>query len=189
MNLIERLGNWQRFHKTRSRALGAAIEALILEGGLPLGTALPAERIFAAQLGVSRTLVISAYATLREAGWLTSRQGSATRIAKLPPGHVAATHKPKTTPNPMSASITVNDAVIDLSIACAVPDAAWLTLPHDGAVMEGYLKFSYPKAGNSKYLLGSTEEYMAIYPDTKQLKNILENPYQLDRAAQIPLGF
>ena len=64
-----------------------------------------------------------------------------------------------------------------------------VTLPHDGAVMEGYLKFSYPKAGNSKYLLGSTEEYMAIYPDTKQLKNILENPYQLDRAAQIPLGF
>ena len=64
-----------------------------------------------------------------------------------------------------------------------------VTLPHDGAVMEGYLKFSYPKAGNSKYLLGSTEEYMAIYPDTKQLKNILENPYQLGRAAQIPLGF
>ena len=64
-----------------------------------------------------------------------------------------------------------------------------VTLPHDGAVMEGYLKFSYPKAGNSKYLLGSTEEYMAIYPDNKQLKNILENPYQLDRAAQIPLGF
>ena len=64
-----------------------------------------------------------------------------------------------------------------------------VTLPHDGAVMEGYLKFSYPKAGNSKYLLGSTGEYMAIYPDTKQLKNILENPYQLDRAAQIPLGF
>jgi hypothetical protein len=64
-----------------------------------------------------------------------------------------------------------------------------VTLPHDGSVMEGYLKFSYPKAGNSKYLLGSTEEYMAIYPDTKQLKNILENPYQLGRAAQIPLGF
>jgi hypothetical protein len=64
-----------------------------------------------------------------------------------------------------------------------------VTLPHDGAVMEGYLKFSYPKAGNSKYLLGSTGEYMAIYPDAKQLENILKNPYQLNRAAQIPLGF
>ncbi len=64
-----------------------------------------------------------------------------------------------------------------------------VTLPHDGAVMEGYLKFSYPKAGNSKYLLGSTEEYMVIYPDTKQLENILENPCQLGRAAQIPLEF
>ena len=64
-----------------------------------------------------------------------------------------------------------------------------VTLPHDGAVMEGYLKFSYPKAGNFKYLLGSTEEYMAIYPDAMQLEYILENPYQLDRAAQIPLGF
>ena len=64
-----------------------------------------------------------------------------------------------------------------------------VTLPHDGAVMEGYLKFSYPKVGNSNYLLGSTEEYMAIYPDAKQLKNILEKPYQLGRAAQIPLEF
>ena len=64
-----------------------------------------------------------------------------------------------------------------------------VTLPHGDAVMEGYLKFSYPKAGNSKYLLGSTEEYMVIYPDTKQLKNILENPYQLSRAAQMSLGF
>ena len=64
-----------------------------------------------------------------------------------------------------------------------------VTLPHDRAVMEGYLKFLYPNAGNSKYLLGSTEEYMAIYPDAKQLKNILEKPYQLGRAAQIPLGF
>jgi hypothetical protein len=62
------------------------------------------------------------------------------------------------------------------------------TLPHDRAVMEGYLKFSYPKTGNSKYLLGSTGEYMAIYPDAKQLENILQNPYQLGRAAQIPLG-
>jgi hypothetical protein len=64
-----------------------------------------------------------------------------------------------------------------------------VTLPHDSAVMEGYLKFLYPKVGNSKYLLGSTEEYMAIYPDAKQLKNILEKPYQLGRVAQIPLGF
>jgi hypothetical protein len=64
-----------------------------------------------------------------------------------------------------------------------------VTLPHDGAVMEGYLKFSYPKVAKSKYLLGSTGEYMAIYPDANKLKNILENPYQLGRAAQIPLGF
>ena len=64
-----------------------------------------------------------------------------------------------------------------------------VTLPHDDAVMEGYLKFSYPKVAKSKYLLGSTGEYMAIYPDAKQLKNILEKPYQLGRAAQIPLGF
>lgn len=59
----------------------------------------------------------------------------------------------------------------------------------DGAVMEGYLKFSYPKAAKSKYLLGSTGKYMAIYPDNKQLKNILENPCQLHRTAQMPLRF
>ena len=64
-----------------------------------------------------------------------------------------------------------------------------VTLPHDDAVMEGYLKFSYPKVAKTKYLLGSTGEYMAIYPDAKQLKNILEKPYQLGRASQIPLGF
>ena len=64
-----------------------------------------------------------------------------------------------------------------------------VTLPYDDAVMEGYLKFSYPKVAKSKYLLGSTGEYMVIYPDAKQLKSILENPYQAGRAAQIPLGF
>jgi hypothetical protein len=30
---------------------------------------------------------------------------------------------------------------------------------------------------------------MAIYPDAKQLKNILEKPYHLGRAALIPLEF
>jgi DNA-binding transcriptional MocR family regulator len=64
-------------------ALADRVRLLILDGRIPLGTRIPAERDLAAQLGVSRTTVTAAYAELRVAGYLESTRGSGS-VARLP---------------------------------------------------------------------------------------------------------
>lgn len=51
-------------------------------GRLPAGSALPSTRILAAQLGLSRGVVVEAYEQLVAEGYLNSRPGSATRVAR-----------------------------------------------------------------------------------------------------------
>ncbi|HYD80463.1 MAG TPA: PLP-dependent aminotransferase family protein [Paucimonas sp.] len=140
-NLMERLGDWRRFGGVRSRALAAALEALILEGDLPAGTRLPPERRFADRLGVSRTLVVAAYTALRDAGWIASRQGSGSYVAKGPPGYAAATRRRQSMRNPMALRPGAGGAVIDLSLAAAMPDPAWL---HLSPAARGEILTEYP---------------------------------------------
>jgi DNA-binding transcriptional MocR family regulator len=64
-------------------ALADRIRLLILDGRVPLGTRIPAERDLAAQLGLSRTTVSAGYRQLREAGYLSSVRGSGS-LARLP---------------------------------------------------------------------------------------------------------
>jgi DNA-binding transcriptional MocR family regulator len=65
------------------QALADRIRLLIIDGRVSTTTRLPAERELAAQLGVSRTTVTTAYAELRNAGYLTSTRGSGS-VARLP---------------------------------------------------------------------------------------------------------
>jgi GntR family transcriptional regulator/MocR family aminotransferase len=68
-----------------AEALHHQIEASIRErirtGALPAGVALPATRTLAADLGVSRGVVVEAYAQLVAEGYLTSRSGGYTQVA------------------------------------------------------------------------------------------------------------
>ncbi len=64
-------------------ALADRIRLLVLDGRIPLGTRLPAERELASHLGLSRTTVSAAYAELRESGYLESVRGSGS-TARLP---------------------------------------------------------------------------------------------------------
>ncbi|MET4164773.1 MULTISPECIES: PLP-dependent aminotransferase family protein [Gordonia] len=66
---------------TRRRALTEALRSAILENRLPPGTALPPYRSLAADLGLARGTVSAVYSELIAEGWLTARQGSATRVA------------------------------------------------------------------------------------------------------------
>ena len=71
------LGQWRRQGSRRGAAdLAAGIRMLVLDGRLPAGTGLPAERELAGALGVSRTMVGSAWQSLRTAGLVVSRQGA-----------------------------------------------------------------------------------------------------------------
>jgi DNA-binding transcriptional MocR family regulator len=77
---IQAIENWAAgkgpLHKRLAQALGSGIE----KGEIPAGTRLPAERALARALAISRSTVVAAYATLREQGWVESRQGSGTWV-------------------------------------------------------------------------------------------------------------
>lgn len=68
----------------------------IRSGRLPAGERLPSSRALAAELGISRGLVLECYTQLQAEGFLSSRSGSATRVAanalsqSTPPARPAA---------------------------------------------------------------------------------------------------
>lgn len=86
--LARDLGRWQPDEVRRSagrrpayRALADAVRLLVSDGRIPLGVALPSERDLAVALDLSRTTITSAYAVLRDDGYLVSRQGSRSTVA------------------------------------------------------------------------------------------------------------
>ncbi|GAA2753302.1 PLP-dependent aminotransferase family protein [Amnibacterium kyonggiense] len=78
--LARLLTGW-RGEGTSARALAERIGVLLEDGRLAAGRRLPAERVLAAELGVSRTTVTAAYGLLRERGRLVSVQGSGSALA------------------------------------------------------------------------------------------------------------
>ena len=64
--------------------LASALRTAIRSGRLPSGAALPASRVLAADLGVSRWTVTQAYGQLVTEGYLAGRTGSATRVRWSP---------------------------------------------------------------------------------------------------------
>lgn len=93
--------------------LAARVAELVTEGRLPVGVRLPSERELTASLGVSRTTVARAYATLRDEGFLRSRQGSGS-VTVLPPGRG---HRG----DHLLAPVDAGEGVIDLTCAAAAP--------------------------------------------------------------------
>ena len=75
-------------HLDSARPLGRQIEAevrrLIRSGGLAAGDALPSTRALAADLELSRGVIVSAYAQLTAEGYLVTRRGAAPVVAALP---------------------------------------------------------------------------------------------------------
>ncbi|QKG19575.1 PLP-dependent aminotransferase family protein [Actinomadura verrucosospora] len=69
----------------RRDALERALRDAIRTGRLAPGAAVPSTRALAAQLGVSRGTVTAAYDQLIAEGYLTARQGAATRVAEIRP--------------------------------------------------------------------------------------------------------
>jgi GntR family transcriptional regulator / MocR family aminotransferase len=87
--------------RSRSEPLRAQLERelrdAIRSGRLAPGERLPSSRSLAAELGISRGLVLECYSQLQAEGFLTSRTGSATRVAAgafTPPEPPLATATP-----------------------------------------------------------------------------------------------
>ncbi|ADD40792.1 PLP-dependent aminotransferase family protein [Stackebrandtia nassauensis] len=82
-----------------ARDIAAQLRAAIRSGRLAAGTRLPSSRELAADLSVSRGVVVEAYEQLIAEGFLISRQGSGTRVAAIARPSEPAT-PPAATPPP-----------------------------------------------------------------------------------------
>jgi GntR family transcriptional regulator / MocR family aminotransferase len=106
-------------HVPLHRQIETSIREAIRAGRLPRGASLPASRMLAADLGVSRGVVVEAYQQLTAEGYLASRSGGYTQVAAGPATPAAA---PPVAGAPRPA--------IDLSYGRAdvssFPRAAWL---------------------------------------------------------------
>jgi GntR family transcriptional regulator / MocR family aminotransferase len=101
------------------RQIATSIREAIRSGRLPRGSSVPPSRLLAADLGVSRGVVVEAYQQLAAEGYLTSRAGGYTRVAAGPPPPAAALPRPRE-PGP---AIDLSYGRADVS---SFPRAAWL---------------------------------------------------------------
>ena len=93
--------------------LATTLRALVLDGRVPLGARLPAERELASALGLSRTTITAAYRLLRRDGYLASRRGAGT-FTTFPDEPASAV--------PWLA-LEADESTIDLTVAAPRPSA------------------------------------------------------------------
>src|SRR5215472_6120212 len=101
------------------RQIEISIRDSIRAGRLPRGSPLPPSRVLAADLGVSRGVVVEAYQQLVSEGYLASRAGGYTRVASVPAPAVAGLRLARETP----PRIDLSYGRADVS---SFPRAAWL---------------------------------------------------------------
>ena len=83
--------------------LADAIRAAIMDGRLRAGAPLPATRLLAGDLGVSRGVIVEAYQRLADEGLVSARPGAGTRVlgvSRPTPGQAAPTEPAGSAPGP-----------------------------------------------------------------------------------------
>ncbi len=112
--------------------LVGAIRTAIIDGRLRTGTSLPATRLLADDLGVSRGVVVEAYQRLADEGLVSARPRTGTKVSGLPrngaPAQIPggpARPAPSLLPQPWRAraELDLSPGIPDLS---GFPRAAWL---------------------------------------------------------------
>jgi GntR family transcriptional regulator / MocR family aminotransferase len=106
-----------------------AIRTAVTDGRLPAGSALPASRVLAEELTISRGVVVEAYQRLKDEGVIAGRAGAGTVVAPLPPrtagpgisGEAGRERLPRAWRD--GVDIDLSPGVPDLG---AFPRAAWL---------------------------------------------------------------
>jgi len=106
------------------RQIEASIRQRIRSGALPAGVALPPTRPLAAELGVTRGVVVEAYAQLVAEGYLTSRGGGYTQVASTAAASAAAPRVRR--PGPSRLPRPVVDFGYGRCNLAAFPRSAWL---------------------------------------------------------------
>lgn len=120
--------------RTLRERLGAALKDAVRTGRLPPGTRLPSTRVLAADLAVSRGVVVDAYAELIAEGFLISRAGSGTVVSNAGRWTAAGPGEASGDPSAQRAG-TEPSGVLDLRPGppdlAAFPRTAWAAAMRD----------------------------------------------------------
>ena len=117
------------------RQLSDGLRTAIRSGRLAPDTRMPSTRVLAADLGVSRRLVVDAYSQLVAEGFLLSRHGSGTRVATVDPASTPQHAEPA-----RRFDVDFLPGSPDLR---SFPRAAWLRALRQGLAETGSDSFGY----------------------------------------------
>ncbi|MBB4688981.1 MocR-like pyridoxine biosynthesis transcription factor PdxR [Amycolatopsis jiangsuensis] len=127
-----------------SRLREGLMEALrdaIRTGRLAPGAKLPSSRTLGADLGIARNTVAHAYAELVAEGWLTARQGAATRVAAR-----ASAVSAKAAPAPARSRRRVHDLRTGLPDTSTFPRVEWAKATRRALTSASDDAFGFPSA-------------------------------------------
>ena len=143
--------------RSRPRELRAQLEhqlrGAIQHGRLAAGSALPPSRVLAVGLGLSRSVVVEAYAQLAAEGYVEARQGSATRVRAAP-----TEPAPPPPAYPPAAAFGFHSGLPDPR---AFPSLVWLR--HYRAALQSDIDrgLGYPRAQGESELCRALASYLA----------------------------
>jgi len=137
---------------TLSSQLEAQLRSAVRTGRLKPGTTLPSTRALAAQLGVSRGLVVGVYAQLGAEGYLLLRRGASPRVARVAvapePAPTTRAHQPDHNLRP------------DLPDYSAFPRERWLTSYRTALKRAPDLELAYGDTRGAPALRGALVSYL-----------------------------
>jgi GntR family transcriptional regulator/MocR family aminotransferase len=134
--------------------LTRALRTAVRQGRLAAGTRLPATRALGQELGVSRGVVVEAYAQLVAEGYLVARHGSGTRVAcGVTPAGPAAPAGP---PEP-AVEYDLKPGTPDLA---AFPRAAWLSATRQALAEARHSRLGYGDPAGQRGLRSELAAYL-----------------------------
>jgi GntR family transcriptional regulator/MocR family aminotransferase len=146
----------RRSDRPLHRQIEASVRGSIQAGRLTGGAAMPPSRVLAADLGVSRGVVVEAYQQLAAEGYLVTRAGGRTAVADGvgPPGFAVDVAAAGSVPGPR----------VDLSYGRAdvahFPRAAWLRALRGGLTGAANDAFGYPSGSGMPALRTALADYL-----------------------------
>jgi GntR family transcriptional regulator/MocR family aminotransferase len=129
------------------------LREMIRDGTLQAESAMPSSRALASDLGVSRRLVVDAYAQLVAEGYLSARQGAGTFVA-------AASPHARETPPPPHAGTLQFDFFPGAPDLASFPRALWLRTLREVMASAPPSAFAYPDPRGSRELRWALASYL-----------------------------
>jgi GntR family transcriptional regulator/MocR family aminotransferase len=135
-----------------------ALREVVRTGRLAPGSRLPASRSLAADLGVSRSTVVEAYAELVAEGWLTAQQGSGTRVSARAEPQGAAPDAPRAKRDEPRLRYGVWTGAPDLA---TFPRSQWLTAARRALTAAPHDAFGYGDTRGQMELRTALADYLS----------------------------